>query len=164
IFFSALDWGLGHATRSVPLIKQLAKNNKVILGVTPVNYHFFRQHFPQLAFEQLPSYAITYSSFLPVWLTLAFQWPGIMKTIKLENRVLQRIIAQHGINMVVSDSRYGLNHPSVHSVFITHQLKLRLSVFSFFANAVNLKYLRRFDEIWVPDYQDKALRLSGELS
>ena len=155
---------MGHATRSVPLIKQLAVSNKIIIGITAVNGWFFKQRFPEMIFETLPAYGVKYSSFLPAWLKVALQWPRIKRVVRQENALLAEIIARHGIDVVISDSRYGLYNASVFSVFITHQLKLRLAGFSFFANKQNRKYLHRFDEIWVPDYEDKRKRLSGALS
>ncbi len=92
------------------------------------------------------------------------QWPKINSTIKKEKKILEEIILNHRIDIVISDNRFGLNNKSIHSVFITHQLKIKVPLFSFFANYLNQKYLHRFNEIWVPDYEDKNLRLSGSLS
>jgi uncharacterized protein (TIGR00661 family) len=164
IFFSALDWGMGHATRSVPVVEKLVASNKIIIGITPLNREFFKQRFPGAVFESVPTYGVKYSSFLPVWLKVALQWPRIKSIVKAENRLLKDIIAKHGVDVVISDSRYGLYNSLVFSIFITHQLRLRLAGFSFFANRQNKKHISRFDEIWVPDYEDKNARLSGELS
>ena len=70
IFYGALDWGLGHATRSVPIIRQLLKGNSVILGVTPLTNTIFDEEFPELKKIELPAYDIKYSSVFPLWLKL----------------------------------------------------------------------------------------------
>jgi uncharacterized protein (TIGR00661 family) len=161
---SPIDWGLGHASRCVPLIHDLSKNNKVIIGVTVLNRFFFDNYFPELQKEELPSYHISYSKFLPLWMKLGFQWPFIKSTIRKEMRLLTGIIEKHKVDLVISDSRYGLSNKHVHSIFITHQVQLRTPVFSAWADRVNKKYIHHFNELWVPDYEDQSRRLSGELS
>jgi spore coat polysaccharide biosynthesis predicted glycosyltransferase SpsG len=164
IFISPLDWGLGHASRCVPLIYDLKKNNKIIIGVTELNAFFFEYYFPDLEKITLPSYQISYSKVLPLWFKLLLQWPKIKSVIKLENKVLEILVTKYKIDVVISDNRYGLYHKNVKSIFVTHQLNLQ-APFSFgIANRINRKCIHRFSEVWVPDYQDKNQRLSGQLS
>lgn len=164
IFISPLDWGLGHASRCVPIIKELKDKNKIIIGVTPLNRFFFDQYFPDLEKVHMPSYSISYSKRIPLWLKLLLQWPKINYAIRTENKLLQKLIPKHKIDLVISDNRFGVYHKNVQSVFITHQLNVH-APFSFgIANSINQKFIHRFNEVWVPDYEDKLLRLSGQLS
>jgi len=164
IFFSPLDWGLGHATRSVPIIKSLLQNNKIILGVTILNRSFFELQLPDLMKIELPSYHISYSKWLPVWLKILTQWPKINSVIKKEKKILEKVIQDHKIDLVISDNRYGLSSKKVECIFITHQLKIKTPFLSFPANQINKRYIHRFNKVWVPDYEDENLRLSGQLS
>lgn len=164
IFYSVLDWGWGHATRSTPIIKQLKLTNEIILGVTSKNKQFFELNFPELKKVDLPSYNIKYSKWLPVWLKLIFQWPFIQQVILKENMILKRIIKDENVNVVISDNRFGLYNRKTHSIIISHQLTIQSPFFKKLANKINLFYLKRFDEIWVPDYENQQQRLSGELS
>jgi uncharacterized protein (TIGR00661 family) len=164
IFISPLDWGLGHASRCVPLIKLLAENNIVIIGTTPLNAFFFEQHFPGLQKINVPSYNIQYSKHLPVWLKILLQVQKINKVIKQENKLLEQIIKEHHMDLVISDNRFGLHHKTVESIFITHQLAIKAPVFSALATKINLKQIHRFTKVWVPDYKEANLRLSGQLS
>lgn len=165
IFFSSLDWGLGHATRSVPIIKGLLQNdNKIVLGVTPLTNPVFIQEFPELEKITVPSYNISYSSVLPLWFKLASDAPRILRVIKQENKFLEELISTRKIDVVISDNRFGLYFKNVRTVFITHQLFLKAPVFSSLAQQLNKKYILKFDEVWVPDYEDKDHCLSGELS
>jgi uncharacterized protein (TIGR00661 family) len=164
IFISPLDWGLGHATRCFPIIKQLEKNNTVIIGVTELNSFFFEEHFPKLKKIHLPSYKIKYSKYLPVWLKILLQWPKIRSVIKEETKVIETIIQQNKIDVVISDNRFGLYNSHIESIFITHQLKIITPFFSSIANTINLNYIHHFNKIWVPDHEDRSLRLSGILS
>lgn len=155
---------MGHATRSVPIVSALAQSNRVILGVTKLNRHFFDLHFPDLLKIEIPSYNIAYSKTLPVWIKVMFQWRKITRVIQAEKKQLEDIISRYSIQVVVSDNRFGLNNKKAHSVFITHQLKLKTPFFFGFANRLNKNYIQQFDEVWVPDYKEEHKRLSGELS
>jgi len=164
IFISPIDWGLGHASRCVPLIHELKKNNRVILGVTELNAFLFDQYFPELEKVTLPSYAISYSKILPLWFKLLLQWPKINKVIKQENDQLHEIVNTYSIDLVISDNRFGLFSKSIESIFITHQLQLKTPLFSIFANKLNKKHIHCFNEVWVPDFEDVKARLAGDLS
>lgn len=163
IFISPLDWGLGHASRCVSIIRDLEINNNVIIGITPLNTFFFAEYFPHLQKIEVPSYNISYSKKLPLWLKLLLQWPKIKSVIKKERESLDKIISRYKIDLVISDNRYGLYHKRVKCIFITHQLNLKTPFFSSIANRINRKFIHRFNEVWVPDYEDKSLRLSGQL-
>lgn len=164
IFISPLDWGLGHATRCVPLIQSLSQNNTVIIGITQLNKAFFEQQFPLLQKINVPSYNIYYSKKLPVWLTVLCQVKKIKAVIKSEEKLLEQLIAAHNFDVVISDNRFGLHHNHVESIFITHQLQIKSPVFSKLATKINHSYIHKFDKVWVPDYENKNSRLSGRLS
>ena len=58
-----LNWGLGHATRCVPLVRRLlADGHEVVLVSDGFPLEFLRQQFPELRFIELPSYSIRYSA------------------------------------------------------------------------------------------------------
>jgi predicted glycosyltransferase len=164
IFISPIDWGLGHASRCVPIIHELKKNNKVCIGVTESNAFLFDFYFPDLKKVILPSYSIRYSSVLSLWLKLLIQWPKIKRVIKREHLALQTIISEQQIDLVISDNRFGLYSEKVRSIFITHQLNLKTPFFSGIANKLNRNYIHRFNEVWVPDFEEVKSRLAGDLS
>jgi len=164
IFISPLDWGLGHATRCIPIIRKLEKENKIILGVTPLTKDVFEDTFPHIKKINVPSYNIRYSSVLPLWLKLLFAWPGISKVIRKENRLISRIIQEHKIDILISDNRFGLFSKDAYTIFITHQVFLKAPFAAGIAQSINSNYIMRFDEVWIPDYESNAENLSGELS
>ncbi len=164
ILVAPLDWGLGHATRCVPLVKQLLKNNKVILGVTPLTKLIFDEEFPQLKKIELPSYNIRYSKTLPLWIKLGLNSPRITRIIAQEHLLLKQIIRDNAIDVVVSDNRFGLYSKKIHSVFITHQLFLKAPLLKGAVQQINKRYIKHFNEVWVPDYEEEKNCLSGELS
>ncbi|MBL7909574.1 MAG: glycosyltransferase [Bacteroidia bacterium] len=164
IFISPLDWGLGHATRCVPIIKELCANNKVIIGTTTLNRNFFDKDFPELQKINLPSYNIKYSNNLPVWVKILLQWPKINAVINEEKKILKQIIAEHKVDLVISDNRFGLYDKNVESIFITHQLNVKSPLFLGLANKKNKEFIHQFDKVWVPDHKNDNERLSGKLS
>lgn len=165
IFFSALDWGLGHATRSVPVIRQLIDNgNQVLLGVTPLTETIFQQEFPELERVTVPAYNIRYSRRGPLWLGLLKDWPAIRKVMRAERDLLNLLIPKHRIDVVISDSRFGLWSDRAHCIFITHQLFLKAPIATQLAQRINKKLISNFHAIWVPDYETMSESLSGDLS
>lgn len=164
IFVSPLDWGLGHATRCVTIIRGIKTHFRVILGVTPLTKKIFDEEFPELEKVNVPAYNITYSSKLPLSLKLLSDWPRISSIIKEEHELLDKLIAEYNIDSVISDSRFGLHSKKIHSVFITHQLFLKAPFANSIAQKMNKKFILNFNEIWVPDYEDETKSLAGELS
>ncbi|MBA3662945.1 MAG: hypothetical protein H0W61_01885 [Bacteroidetes bacterium] len=164
IFISALDWGLGHATRCVPIIRRLEKDNKIIIGLTPLTKEIFETEFPFIEKINFPAYNIRYSSVLPVWLKLLADWPRISFVIKKEQILLEETIDKYKIDVVISDSRFGLHSKKAKTIFITHQLFLKAPFANRIAQQKNKKFILNFDEVWVPDFEDEGTSLSGKLS
>lgn len=164
IFISPLDWGFGHSTRCVPIISNLLKTNKVIIGVTDVNKQFFDLYFPDIQKINVPSYGIKYSTLLPVWLKILFQFSKIKSVIRQEQKLLEKIVIENSIDVVISDNRFGLYNKQTENIFITHQIKIVAPFFSEYATKFNLNYIHNFSRVWVPDHKNRSERLSGNLS
>lgn len=162
-----LDWGLGHATRCVPIINEcLAKGEKVIIAADGAAAAFLKQEFPNLTHIRLKGWRMRY--FWPLPLALALQIPFFGVSILLEHWRLQRIIKRMGVSRVISDNRYGLWSRDIDSTIITHQLYIQLpqwlKLFEKPLHAFTARLLCHFDRIWIPDYADAQKSLSGALS
>ena len=168
ILVAPLDWGLGHATRSIPLINKLLDFNcTVFLAGEGRVRSLLENEFPTLNFLDLKGYNITYSKnrwTLPF--SIGAQIPKILSTIDDEQIWLQNVIKEHGIDAVISDNRYGLYHPAIPSIFITHQLLIKTG-FGKFADGLlqqfNYDFINRFTECWIPDEEGDS-NLGGDLS
>lgn len=155
ILVAPLDWGLGHATRCVPLIRRLLqKNGEVLLGGSGQSGELLQQEFPGLPYLPLPSYNIRYAA-RPGWLPLRLlaQVPRVLGVIRKEQSILQEVARKHALTAVISDNRFGLRHPALRSVFLTHQLTIAAPFAPAEAalRALNYRFIRRFSEVWVPD-------------
>ncbi len=164
IFIAPLDWGLGHASRCIPLIRRLSQNNTIIVGVTALTEPLFRSYLPDVQLVPIPGYDIRYSSVLPVWLKILTQVPKVLRAMSAEKKLLHQIVSDHGITMIISDNRPGMYSKKIHSVYITHQLKIKIPVVSYFATSWHRHYIHRSNEVWVPDFQDRQMALAGDMS
>ena len=166
LLVAPLDWGLGHATRCVPVIRDLLNNNcEVWLAGEGAQEKLLREEFPSLPFLPLKGYRIKYGK---SGLTgkILFQVPSILMSIKEENKWLKKQVSNHGFDAVISDNRYGLYHEKIFSVFITHQLYIKSSLGKWSEKILqqwNYKLINKFNECWVPDDKGEN-NLAGELS
>ncbi|MDW8274180.1 MAG: glycosyl transferase family 28, partial [Chitinophagales bacterium] len=140
VLLCVLNWGLGHAARCVPIIEALIKNNaKVVVASDGEALHFLQKIFPDLTFEKLPPYDVSYSSDGILWWAMAKQIPGLIKTIQEEARITQLLIKKYRPSLIISDNRYGCRSKEIFSVFICHQLHIQMpSPFTMLQNTLNL--------------------------
>lgn len=162
-----LEWGLGHATRCIPLIEELlAQNCEVLLGAEGAAKTLLEQEFPQLTILPLQGYQVKYSrkkNGLP--LKLLLQTPGIIRSIYRENRWLKKTIRQYSINAVISDNRPGLYNVAVPCIYITHQLTIKTGTrfTEWIAQKIHYHYINKYNACWIPDAAGEN-NLAGELS
>lgn len=166
LLVAPLDWGLGHATRCVPVIRDLLNNNcEVWLAGEGAQEKLLREEFPSLPFLPLKGYRIKYGK---SGLTgkILLQVPSILRSIKEENKWLKKQVSNHGFDAVISDNRYGLYHEKIFSVFITHQLYIKSSLGKWSEKILqqwNYKLINKFNECWIPDEEGEN-NLAGDLS
>lgn len=168
ILVAPLDWGLGHATRCIPIIRELvALNCDVWLAGEGAQEQLLRTEFPGLPFLQLPGYRIRYAKTRRglLW-KMILQGPKMKRAIQFEHRWLKKMVEQYHFDAVISDNRYGLYHNNVPCIFITHQLMIKSSAGKWTEKILqkrNYRYINRFSECWIPDI-DGDNGLAGELS
>lgn len=162
-----LDWGLGHATRCIPIIHCLIHCGATVFLAGENNIEtLFTQEFPNLPFLPLNGYRIKYgkckNSFL---LKLLSQLPYIKRTMLNEHLWLQNVVNAYKFDAVISDNRPGLYHATIPTVYITHQLYIETGKkwLNRMAQRVHYHYINRFGECWVPDSIGDT-NLAGKLS
>lgn len=166
ILVTPLEWGLGHATRCIPIINELIYQQcEVIVAASGDGYVLLKKEFPSLVILRINSYKIAYSrnkKWLPF--KLAIQVPQIVLSIWKEKQWLKKIIRAYNIDAVISDNRFGMNSKKVPSVYITHQLLIKTGdrFSEKMIQKIHYHFIKKYNYCWVPDYKDHGL--GGELS
>ena len=167
VLVSPLDWGLGHATRCIPIINRLLQLDcEVIIAAEGSCRSLLEKEFPNFTYIDLKGYKIQYAHkkyLMPVKLLL--QFPQIIFRIYAEHYWLKKIVRQYSIDVVISDNRPGLYHKTIPCVYITHQLKIKTGYrFSeWLVQKIHYRFINRYNECWVPDTTGET-NLAGELS
>ena len=160
ILVAPLDWGLGHATRCIPIIKELIRLNCEVWIVADKNIFFLlKEEFPACVFLRYGGYEISYSrkkSLFP--LKLFFQIPKMALRIFREKKWLTRMVENHSIDGVISDNRFGMYCKKIPCVYITHQLcfKTGTKLPGKLAEKIHLYFIKKFSQCWVPDLKDNG--------
>jgi hypothetical protein len=168
VLVAPLDWGLGHATRCIPIIKELLNQKcEVLVATVGAQKAILQAEFPSLTFIELPGYEVRYDKNRALTiLRLVGAIPKILIRIKQEKAWLIRFSASEQPDLVISDNRYGLALPGIFCVFMTHQLRIRTS-FGRLADGLlqrmNYRLIGHFSRCWVPDIESGD-GLAGALS
>lgn len=164
ILVAPLNWGLGHATRCIPIIRALLLHDfEVILASDGIALQLLKKEFPDLEALELPSYQIAYAKNAKL-----FKWkllkdsPKVLKAIKAEKKAIKVIIETHNITGIISDNRLGLHNKKVPCVFISHQLQVLSGSTTWLSTKMHQKVMQQFDVCWVPDNLGEP-NLSGKL-
>ncbi|MCX7550991.1 glycosyltransferase [Xanthomarina sp. F2636L] len=165
ILITPLNWGLGHATRCIPIINALIENKFTpVIASDGMALEILKKEFPNLEHFELPSYHIIYPKNKHLFkLKLLQHAPKLLKAIKAEKKVIANLIKTKHIHGIISDNRLGAFNKQIPSVFITHQLQVLSGNTTWFSSKLHETYIRRFDECWVPDSKT-APNLGGKLS
>jgi UDP:flavonoid glycosyltransferase YjiC (YdhE family) len=163
-----LDWGLGHATRDIPLIHEMLNAGcQVFIAAEGKHAALLQQEFPQLTIFPLPGYRIQYAQKGQFFgLKIIQQIPKIIRAVKYEQRWLKKIVAEYQINAVISDNRFGLYHKKIPTVFITHQLLIKTPFGGWIERTlqkINYRFINKYGACWIPDFASDN-NLSGELA
>jgi uncharacterized protein (TIGR00661 family) len=168
ILLAPLDWGLGHATRCIPLIRELLNHEAIVsLAAEGPQASLLLTEFPGLAILPLKGYNIKYArSGAGLLWNMLVQAPKILRSIRREHAWLTALLNEHDFDAVISDNRYGLYHSSVPCIFMTHQLTIKSSLGKWSERILrqrNYRYINRFSQCWIPDIAEEN-NLAGDLS
>ncbi|WP_430810782.1 MULTISPECIES: glycosyltransferase [unclassified Carboxylicivirga] len=168
VVVSPLNWGLGHATRLVPVIDGLLRQGHTVLlaGEEP-SLHILKEVFPSLLSIPTKGFQVRLAEGQRQWPVLIKQIPSFLKFMLRDYQQVQRIVKEYDIDLIISDNRYGFRSGKVSSVIITHQTRpypgQKLAFLRPITNFISRCLLSRFDACWVPDASPPN-NLSGDLS
>ncbi len=169
ILVAPLDWGLGHATRCVPVIREFIRQGaEVELAVVRANASLLREIFPELRQRLAPSYNIVYPKHgynMGLWLLKNSSHMNAV--MRYERRYADEMVARHGYDVLLSDNRFGFYSKNAYNIYMTHQRRIAFpKAFSAFERVGEIwhgKIMSRFDQVWVPDLEE-APGYAGNLS
>jgi len=168
ILVAPLDWGLGHATRCISIIRELLEHNtEVIIAADGRPYELLKKEFPSLSAVQLPGFTVAYPEGNRITAKIVSQFPKIIISIFREHKALSNIIRNFKIDAVISDNRFGLFSKQIPCVYVTHQIGImmpkRLQWASRIVYFLNKALIQKYTACWIPDYEEED-NLSGWLS
>jgi uncharacterized protein (TIGR00661 family) len=167
VLIAPLDWGLGHATRCIPIIYALTELNfEVIIAADGPIKNLLEREFKNVVFTQIKGYNIKYSTnkfLLP--LKLLLQFPKLLRVVFNEHFWLDKKIREYKIDAVISDNRLGLYSSKVPCIYITHQLQIKTgnSFTEWLAQKFHYFFINKYSACWVPDTAAEN-NLAGDLS
>lgn len=169
VLISPLNWGLGHATRDIPVIHELMRRgHDVTIAACGNALSALRREFPDCRFLDFSDYPAPYSTgslFLPKFCAYL---PLLLRALAAERRALGRILDRDRYDLIISDNRLGVYSDHVPSLFITHQLHFHFPAIiwpvELFALLLNRVLHSRFDRVIVPDNPPGIGSLAGKLS
>ena len=164
IVVAPLNWGLGHSTRCIPIIKALLERDyKVVLASDGVALGLLKKEFPDLANFELPSYHITYASDGRFFkLKMILDSPKILGAMRKERKAIEKIAKLVSADGIISDNRLGIYVNGIPNVFITHQLRVLSGSTTQISSAMHQQIFKKYDAVWVPDFEEEN-NLTGEL-
>lgn len=173
ILVAVLDWGLGHATRCMPIINQLQRQGaEVLLAGSGASLALLRQQFPALKAHHLSPYNPSYPANTNMVWAMAGQLPKFVKAIAAEQKEIDKLVQQEAIDVVISDNRYGCHTKHAKCYIIAHQLNILMpegwAWMQPIVNRFNHVQLAKFDGVWCPandaTFPEKLLQGHGKLN
>ncbi len=165
VFICPQHWGLGHITRTVPIIEYfITKGFRVVLGCSGAGSALLKKEFPALPIYDLPDYGINYPTSNMYW-NMGIQIFKLHKAIIQEKKAIHNICKSEKIDLIVSDSRFGASQKGIPSAIVAHHLFLPLGVrlVEWITERWMRFFYKQFDQIWIPDFYSYP-NLSGKLS
>ena len=170
ILIAVSSLGLGHATRSLPIIKSYVHMKWRVSVLSHGNaLRFLQEELKnrEIGFIDLRDYPnLERGSGVAYFFYLAADLFTTCRLIFQERRFVRKREDQY--DCIISDGRYGICSYSIPSFTISHQISFimpkGLGLFRRVVARANASFLGRFDEVFIPDFPGKRWNLSGKLS
>ncbi len=164
IGFGVCSLGIGHATRSSPLITRLIEEGHEVVIISHGRaLSLLRKEFPELRTYELEDFPIEYPrkahQFIPYFFAKSNK---ILKSMLSAHRIFLKIQEREKFDILVSDSRFDIFHRSRPSFLIIHQLRIMIPMLSELTMLYNAYMSKYFIKVLVPDFRENSL--SGEMS
>lgn len=164
ILVAPLNWGLGHATRCIPIINALLENgHQPYIASDGVALKLLQKEFPEIPSFKLSSYKIKYAEKGKNFkIKMIWDSPKVLKAMSKEKKEVKKLVKEYQLDGIISDNRLGVYSKKVPCVFITHQLNVLSGNTTWFSSKMHQRIIKKFAACWVPDIKGKP-NLTGKL-
>jgi len=169
IIYGVCSWGLGHATRSLPVIRKLIREKNTVTVISNGrSLELLKKELTDSAeYRDIADYPMLVSENTRQFLAKSMvYWPVFIKRIEDGLSQLQKILDQKHYDCIISDARYDMYSKKIPSFFISHQMRimnpLHITMFEHAMERFNMFFFKRYVAVIVPDYKEN--NLSGDLS
>ncbi len=169
IIYGVCSWGLGHATRSLPVIRKLISEGHHLTVISNGrSLEVLKKELgDDILYVDIPDYPMLLSENTRQFLAKSMvYWPVFIKRIEDGLGQLQKILEKKHYDCIVSDARYDMYSKNIPSFFISHQMRimnpLQIHLFERAMERFNMFFFKRYVGVMVPDYKEN--NLSGDLS
>lgn len=169
--FAVSSLGLGHATRTLVVIREYLRRGYAITVVSAGNaLAFLRlelENEPGVEFREMADYpplerGTGWRLYWYLFIDLLHTW----RLIRKEQREVQAFAGEY--DFIFSDGKYGFYSRWTPSFILSHQIAFvppkGLRETSWLTENVNVAALRKFDMLFIPDYFGPSLNLAGHLA
>jgi predicted glycosyltransferase len=163
VLISPLNWGLGHASRCIPIIRSLSKENRIIIAAHGNAYTYLCKECPDFKIIPLPDIEIRFSGTIAGYVSLGFKIPYFIRSYYREKKLVAQLVSEEKIDVIISDNRYGVWHPETENYLITHQVTILFPWLGKVLSNISKKLISNFDHCLIPDNAGED-NLSGALS
>lgn len=167
--FAVCSWGLGHATRDIPLMRGIlkGKHSLTIVGSGRSLELLKGELGDRCQYVSMSDYSSVYSKKDFSVAKFLGYFPFYIDEIVKEHIKIKKLVRKEKYERIISDSRFGVYDKKIPSYFIFHQLRfispVRIKLFEMATERFNYSFLKEnFSMFLVPD--DKRDPLSGDLS
>ena len=169
IIYSVCSWGLGHATRSLPVMQRLIdENNEITIISDGRPLELLKKELGnKIEYVNIPDYPMLLSENARQFMAKSIvYWPLFIRKMQSGLSKLTKMLETKKCDIIISDGRYDTYSKKIPSFFISHQMRimnpLHIRMFETGSEIFNLFFFRRFRGVIVPDYKEDSL--SGNLS
>ena len=169
VLFGVASWGLGHATRDLPLISRMLDcGHQVTVASSGRALSVLKQELSgRCTFLEWPDLPIKISKSAPLFYARwTLSLPLALRAMIAENRALHGLLNVEHFDRIVSDSRFGVRSSRVASFHLTHGMRMiaprRNPLLEVTMEYIFRSCYGRGARFIVPDFASGSL--SGELS
>jgi UDP:flavonoid glycosyltransferase YjiC (YdhE family) len=169
VLVSPLNWGLGHASRDVPVIRELLRHHhEVTIAAEGNALLLLQREFPTCKTIDLPDYPLANNTGRFFFPRFTAHVPTLVKAFSDERKNLRKILTDTRYDLIISDSRPGVYSETIPSIQITHQIHQSFPFYAWPIECIGLyingRAFRKYGKIIIPDNPPGPLSLAGKLS